>query len=153
MFSMTLRERLAQDLKQAVKNQDTVRVWVLRLARAAIHNAEIERGRPLSDEEVQEVLRREVKRRKEAIEAFRRAGREEAAQREGLEMAVLLEYLPAPLSEDELRRIVADAVRRTGATTERDAGRVIGAVMREVRGRAEGETVERLVREALGRGS
>lgn len=153
MFPMTLQERLAEDLKQAVKNQDTVRVWALRLARAAIHNAEIERSRPLTDEEVQEVLRREVKRRKEAIEAFRRAGREEAAQREELEMAVLLEYLPAPFSEDELRRIVAEAVRRTGATTERDAGRVIGAVMREVRGRAEGKDVERLVREALGRGS
>lgn len=151
MFSMTLQERLAEDLKQAVKNQDTVRVWTLRLARAAVHNAEIERARPLTDEEVQEVLRREVKRRKEAIEAFRRAGREEAAQREELEMAVLLEYLPTPLSEEELRRIVADVVRRVGATTERDAGRVMGAVMREVRGRAEGRDVERLVREALSR--
>lgn len=149
---MTLRERLAEDLRRAVKDRDTVRVWALRLARAAIHNAEIERGRPLTDEEVQEVLRGEVKRRKEAIETFRRLGREEAAQREELEVAVLLEYLPAPLSEEELRRIVADAIQRTGAATGRDFGRVMGAVMREVRGRAEGRDVERLVREALGAG-
>ncbi|MDR7415078.1 MAG: GatB/YqeY domain-containing protein [Armatimonadota bacterium] len=149
---MTLLERLGEDLKQALKARDTIRVSTLRLARAALHNAEIQRGRPLTDEEAQEVLRLEARRRKEAIEAFRRAGREEMAHREELELAVLLEYLPAPLSREELRRIVQEAIQKLGARTERDAGRVIGAVMREVRGRAEGRDVERLVREALGSG-
>jgi uncharacterized protein YqeY len=147
---MTLLERLGEDLKQALKAKDAVRVSTLRLARAALHNAEIQRGRPLTDEEAQEVLRLEARRRKEAIEAFRRAGREEMAHREELELAVLLEYLPTPLSEEELRRIVQEAIQRLGARTERDVRRVIGAVMREVRGRAEGRDVERLVREALG---
>jgi uncharacterized protein YqeY len=147
---MTLLERLGEDLKQALKAKDAVRVSTLRLARAALHNAEIQRGRPLTDEEAQEVLRLEARRRKEAIEAFRRAGREEMAHREELELAVLLEYLPTPLSEEELRRIVQEALQRLGASTEWDVGRVIGAVMREVRGRAEGRDVERLVREALG---
>ena len=147
---MTLLERLGEDLKQALKAKDAVRVSTLRLARAALHNTEIQRGRPLTDEEAQEVLRLEARRRKEAIEAFRRAGREEMAHREELELAVLLEYLPTPLSEEELRRIVQEAIQRLGASTERDVGRVIGAVMREVRGRAEGRDVERLVREALG---
>jgi uncharacterized protein YqeY len=147
---MTLLERLGEDLKQALKAKDAVRVSTLRLARAALHNAEIQRGRPLTDEEAQEVLRLEARRRKEAIEAFRRAGREEMAHREELELAVLLEYLPTPLSEEELRRIVQEAIQRLGASTEWDVGRVIGAVMREVRGRAEGRDVERLVREALG---
>mgnify|MGYP003876932205 CR=1 FL=1 len=149
-MTMTLLERLGEDLKQALKAKDAVRVSTLRLARAALHNTEIQRGRPLTDEEAQEVLRLEARRRKEAIEAFRRAGREEMAHREELELAVLLEYLPTPLSEEELRRIVQEAIQRLGASTERDVGRVIGAVMREVRGRAEGRDVERLVREALG---
>lgn len=149
-MTMTLLERLGEDLKQALKAKDAVRVSTLRLARAALHNAEIQRGRPLTDEEAQEVLRLEARRRKEAIEAFRRAGREEMAHREELELAVLLEYLPTPLSEEELRRIVQEAIQRLGASTEWDVGRVIGAVMREVRGRAEGRDVERLVREALG---
>jgi uncharacterized protein YqeY len=146
---MGLAERLAEDLRRALKNRDEVRVSTLRLARAAVHNLEIERGRPLSDSEVQEVLRREVKRRREAIEAYRRGGREEAARREELEMAVLLEYLPQPLSEAELRALVAEGIRETGAAGPRDAGRVVGWVMSRTQGRAEGKRVAELVQEAL----
>ena len=146
---MGLAERLAEDLRRALKNRDEVRVSTLRLARAAVHNLEIERGRPLSDSEVQEVLRREVKRRREAIEAYRRGGREEAARREELEMAVLLEYLPQPLSEAELRSLVAEGIRETGAAGPRDAGRVVGWVMSRTQGRAEGKRVAELVQEAL----
>lgn len=147
---MALAERLAEDLRQALKNRDEVRVATLRLARAAVHNAEIERGRPLSDGEVQEVLRREVKRRREAIEAYRRGGREEAARREELEMAVLMEYLPQPLSDEELRVLVRQAVEETGASSPRDAGRVVGWVMARAQGRADGRRVAELVREVLG---
>jgi uncharacterized protein YqeY len=146
---MGLAERLAEDLRRALKNRDEVRVSTLRLARAAVHNLEIERGRPLSDSEVQEVLRREVKRRREAIEAYRRGGREEAARREELEMTVLLEYLPQPLSEAELRALVAEGIRETGAAGPRDAGRVVGWVMSRTQGRAEGKRVAELVQEAL----
>jgi uncharacterized protein YqeY len=146
---MGLAERLAEDLQRALKNRDEVRVSTLRLARAAVHNLEIERGRALSDPEVQEVLRREVKRRREAIEAYRRGGREEAARREELEMAVLLEYLPQPLSEAELRALVAEGIRETGAAGPRDAGRVVGWVMSRAQGRAEGKRVAELVQEAL----
>ncbi len=146
---MGLAERLAEDLQRALKNRDEVRVSTLRLARAAVHNLEIERGRALSDPEVQEVLRREVKRRREAIEAYRRGGREEAARREELEMAVLLEYLPQPLSEAELRALVAEGIRETGAAGPRDAGRVVGWVMGRAQGRAEGKRVAELVQEAL----
>lgn len=146
---MGLAQRLAEDLQRALKNRDEVRVSTLRLARAAIHNLEIEQGRPLSDAEVQDVLRREVKRRREAIEAYRRAGREEAARREELEMAVLLEYLPQPLSEEELRALVAQAIQETGAASPRDAGRVVGWVMNRAQGRAEGRRVAELVQETL----
>jgi uncharacterized protein YqeY len=147
---MTLADRLAEDLRRAVKDRDEVRVSTLRLARAAVHNEEIARGRALSDEEVQEVLRREVKRRREAVEAYRRGGREEAARREELEMAVLLEYLPQPLSDVELRRLVRQGVQETGASGPRDAGRVVGWVMARARGRADGRRVAELVQELLG---
>jgi hypothetical protein len=146
---MGLVERLGEDLRRALKNRDEVRVSTLRLARAAVHNAEIERGRPLSDAEVEEVLRREVKRRREAIEAYRRAGREDAARREELEMAVLMEYLPQPLGEEELRALVRQALQETGVTTPRDAGRVVGWVMARAQGRADGRRVAELVHEAL----
>ncbi len=146
---MGLAERLAEDLQRALKGRDEVRVSTLRLARAAVHNAEIERGRPLTDPEVQEVLRREVKRRREAIEAYRKGGREEAARREELEMAVLLEYLPQPLTEAELRALVAQGLQETGAQGPRDAGRVVGWVMARAAGRADGKRVAELVHEAL----
>ncbi len=112
-------------------------------------NAEIDRRRPLTDAEAIEVIQREVKRRREAIEAFERGGRVDLVAKEQLEMAILLGYLPAPLEESDLRRIVAEVTAETSAASERDFGRVMGQVMRRVAGRAEGRTVERIVREAL----
>ena len=145
----TIESRLEADLKEAVRARDALRTSTIRLARAALKNAEIDRQRALTDAEVVEVLQREVKRRREAIEGFERGGRDDLVQKEQLEMAILLGYLPAPLDEDELRRVVGEAVKESGATGERDFGRVMGQVMRRVTGRAEGRTVERIVREAL----
>lgn len=146
---MSIAERLEADLKEALRARDAVRTSTIRLARAAIKNAEIERRRPLDDAELIAVLRNEVKRRREAIEGFERGGRDDLVQKEKLEMAILLAYLPPPLDEDELRRLVAEVAVATGATSERDLGRVMGQVMRRVAGRADGRTVERIVREAL----
>jgi len=145
-----LGERLEADLRQALRAGDAVRVSTIRLARAAIKNAEIAKQRPLSEEEIQDILLGEVKRRREAIEAFERGGREDLSRREALEMAVLTQYLPAPLSEEELRRIVAEAVAELGATSPAEVGRVMAVVMPRVRRRAEGAVVSRLVRQALG---
>lgn len=129
---------------------DALRVATIRLARAAIQNAEIEKRRPLTEDELQDILQHEVKRRREAIEGFQRGGREDLARKESLEMAILLGYLPPPIGEDDLRRIIAEAVTATGAASPRDAGRIMAVVMPKVRGRAEGATVNRFVREALG---
>ncbi len=148
---MSLSDRLTADLHRAMRAGDTLRVSTLRLARAAIHNAEIERGRTLSDDEVVEVLTREMRRRREAIEAYTRAGRDDLARKESLELAILADYVPAPLSAEELRRIVAEAVERVGARDLRDLGRVMAAVMPQVRGRADGAAVADLVREVLSR--
>lgn len=148
-IAVSLAERLLEDMKVAMKANDTLRVSVIRLARAAIRNAEIEKGRPLSDAEVVEVLHREIRKRKEAIEGFLAGGRNDLARREELEMAILMEYLPPPIDEAELRGLIASAIAAVQATSERDLGRVMGKVMPQVRGRADGKVVERLVREML----
>ena len=122
----------------------------IRLARASIHNASIERGRDLTDLEVEEIIGREIKRRREAIEAYARGGRDDLAQKESLELAILSEYLPPPLSEAEIRALVDEAVVQTAAKGPADMGRVMGVVMPRVRSRADGALVQRIVRDALG---
>ncbi len=147
---MGLGEQLEADLRQALRGGDAVRVSTIRLTRAAIKNAEIEKQRPLTDEEIQDILLGEVKRRREAIEAFERGGRDDLSRKESLEMAILTQYLPAPLSEEELRRIIAEVVTELGAASPADTGRVMATVMPKVRRRAEGAVVNRLVRQVLG---
>ncbi len=147
---MGLGEQLEADLRQALRGGDAVRVSTIRLTRAAIKNAEIDKRRPLTDEEIQDILLGEVKRRREAIEAFTRGGRDDLSRKEALEMAILTEYLPAPLPEEELRRIIAEVVAELGAASPADTGRVMAAVMPKVRRRAAGAVVNRLVRQALG---
>lgn len=146
---MTLADRLAEDLKKAMLAGDALRVSTIRLARAAIHNLTIERGRALTDDEVIEVLGREMKRRREAIEAFTKGGRDDLVRKESLELAILAEYAPAPLSSEELRTLVAAAIAQVQAKDARDTGRVMAVVMPKVKGRADGALVSQLVRELL----
>jgi hypothetical protein len=126
-----------------------VRTAVLRLTLAALRAAEKELGRPLKEDEELQVLQRERKRRAEAAEAFRAGGREEQAQQEEQELEVIEEFMPEPLAEEELERIVDDAIAETGATSLRDLGRVMADVMPQVAGRADGSAVSQLVREKL----
>jgi uncharacterized protein YqeY len=141
--------RIESELKGAMKARDESQVATLRLTLAALRSAEKELGRQLKEDEELQVLQRERKRRVESIKAFRDAGREEQAKREESELAVLEALLPAPLSEDELERIVDDAIAETGATSLRDLGRVMADVMPQVAGRADGSVVSQLVREKL----
>ncbi len=149
---MTLADRLEADLKKALRAGDTVRVSTIRLARAAIHNLAIERGRPPTEDEIVEVLGREMKRRREAIEAYTKGRRDDLVRQESLELAILTEYVPSPLSTDDLRRIVADAMAQVQAKDPRDMGRVMAVVMPKVKGRADGNAVSQLVRDLLGAG-
>ena len=146
---MSLIVEIEGELKDAMKERDAVRRDALRLILNALRSAEKELQRPLHDEEELQVLQRERKRRQEAIEAFRTGGREEQAQAEEEELAVLEEFMPEPLSEDELERIVDDAIAEVGATSLRDLGRVMADVMPQVAGRADGGAVSQLVREKL----
>jgi uncharacterized protein YqeY len=121
----------------------------LRLIVSSLKSAEKDLQRPLSDEEELQVLQRERKKRQEAAQAFRDAGREEQAAGEEAELAILEEFMPEPLSEDELERIVDDAIAENKATNMRDMGRVMADVMPQIAGRADGSAVSQLVREKL----
>jgi uncharacterized protein YqeY len=116
---------------------------------ASLRSAEKELQRPLHDDEELQVLQRERKRRAEAAEAFRAAGRDEQADQEELEHSIIEEFMPEPIDEEELEQIVDNAIAETGATSIRDLGRVMADVMPQVSGRADGSTVSRLVREKL----
>ena len=146
---MALAQRLEQDLKAALRAGDAVRVSTIRLARAAIHNEEIEHGRQLSDDEIRVVLRKEAKRRREAIEMFERGSRDDLVAKESLELAIITEYLPAAMSPEELRKIVAEGIAEVRATARKDTGKVMAFVMPRVAGRADGQTVNRIVQEML----
>ncbi|MCL6581047.1 MAG: GatB/YqeY domain-containing protein [Firmicutes bacterium] len=122
---------------------------VVRLARAALQNATIEKRGPLTDEEAAVVLSREVKQRRETAEEYRRLGRPEAAERLLAEAAILEGYLPQQLTDEELRRIIGEAIQATGAASRRDAGKVMGKVMPQVRGRADGKRVSDMVQALL----
>jgi uncharacterized protein YqeY len=146
---MSLIAQLESEVKQATLARDAVRRDALRLILASLRSAEKELQRPLSNDEELQVLQRERKRRHEAAEAFRAGGREQQAQGEEAELAVLEEFMPEPLSEDELERIVDDAIAENGATSLRDMGRVMADVMPQVAGRADGSAVGQIVREKL----
>src|SRR6059058_3537026 len=132
-----------------MKARDAERRDALRLILNALKGSEKELQRPLSEDEELQVLQRERKRRVEAAEAFHDGGRPEQAAKEEAELAILVEFMPEPLSEDDLERIVDDAIAETGATNMRDMGRVMADVMPQIAGRADGSAVSQLVREKL----
>jgi uncharacterized protein YqeY len=146
---LSLIERIDGELKAARLARDGERRDALSLVLNALQAAQKELQRPLSDEEELQVLQRERKRRVEAAEAFRAGGRESQAESEERELAVLEEFMPAPLSEDEIEDIVDDAIAEVGATSMADLGRVMADVMPQIAGRADGSVVSQIVREKL----
>ena len=147
----TLHERVQADLTAAMKSGDVLRRDTLRMAAAALYNAEKAARRPLSDEESVGVLAREVKTRRESIEAFSKAGRLDLAEKERSESEIIGGYLPAALSEDELRALVIAAIEETGALSARDMGRVMAVVAPRIRGRADGKAASAIVAQELAR--
>ena len=146
---MSLVERIEEEVKEAMLAREAARRDALRLILNSLRSAEKELQRPLSEDEELQVLQRERKRRTEAAEAFRAGGREEQAALEEAELEILQEFMPEPLSEEDLERIVDDAIAETGATNMRDMGRVMADVMPQIAGRADGSAVGQLVREKL----
>ena len=149
---MVLKEKLQNDLTEAMRARDEVRSSTIRMVLTAIKNEEVsgKEARDLSDAEVITVLSREAKKRREAADAYKDAGRADKAEQEAKEGEVILKYLPAQLSEDEIKKIVADAVAESGATTPQQTGQVMKIVQPKVAGKADGALVSSLVKSALG---
>lgn len=147
--AMSLSDRLEAAMRDAMRARDERRTQTLRMAMAAAHNQRIAKGRDLSDDEVVEVLTKQVKQRRESIAMYRDAGREDRAASEEAEAAILAEFLPAQLSEDEVEALARAAIAQTGAGSPADLGRVMGALSPRTRGRADGRMVSEVVRRLL----
>ena len=149
---MTLKDRLVEDMKVAMKAKEEgkVRLSVIRMVRAAIKNAEIDKKIEFSDDQVIEVLAREMKLRRDALEVFEKADRPESVKALEEEMVVLMDYLPQQLSEGEIRQLVQETVTTLGAQGPKDLGKVMGALSPKTKGRADGKLVNQIVREILG---
>ena len=152
MSDETILERIQQDMTAAMKAREAATLSTLRMLKAALMEARTRKTKDTAltpDEEI-EVLQRYAKKRRETIEELKKIGRADLVANEECEIAVTRRYLPQMLSDDEVRAVVREAVAKTGAAGPKDMGRVMGAVMAQVKGRAEGGTVSRLVKEALG---
>jgi len=148
---VSLKQRIQTELTAAMRTGDTLRRDVLRMATSSAYNLKKRQGKPLSDDELLQVLSREVKTRRESVDAFRKGAREDLATKEEAEIAILQEYLPQALSEEELRSLVDEAIGATGAGSARDMGKVMGWLAPRTRGRADGKHVSELVAAALAR--
>ena len=146
---MSLQERVQTDIATAMRSGDSLRRDVLRMVASAAYNVEKRQGRPLTDAEYLDVLAREVKTRRESVEAFRAGGREDLASRETAEIEIIAAYLPTALTDEELQALVDEAIAATGATTPRDMGKVMGWLSPRTKGRADGRHVSELVAKAL----
>ena len=147
--SVSLKDRLQEDLTAAMRSGDVLRRDTLRLVRNAAYNLEKRNQRPLSEDELLAVLTREVKTRRESVEAFRNGRREDLATKEEAEIAIIAEYLPQALTDDEMRALVTEGISATGAATARDLGKVMGWLSPRTRGRADGKRLAELVAQAL----
>lgn len=144
-----IEDRIREDLKRAMKAREKTRVSTLRMVSSELKNRQIELGRELAEEDAIEVLSRARKQRREAEAQYRDGGREELAERESLEAEIIQEYLPEPLDDEELDRIIDEAITETSATGMEQMGAVMGKVMPRVKGRAQGAEVSRRVKERL----
>ncbi|GBE16880.1 glutamyl-tRNA(Gln) amidotransferase subunit E [bacterium BMS3Abin15] len=148
----TIKERVVDDLKEAMKAGDTVRRDTLRMLDSAIKNTEIEKKKKeegLSDQEVIEVIRKSAKQRNDSIEQYEKGGRSDLADKEKKEMEILSVYLPKQLGDDRVKKVVSEIIAQVGANSKADTGKVMGATMGKLKGQADGNVVKRIVEEEL----
>ena len=149
---MGLKAQLLQDMKEAMRARDKVRLSTIRMINSLIKNAEIEKRGELTDDEIIQLLMKYAKQRKEAIEMYEKGGRQDLVEKEKAELAVVESYLPKQMSEEEIRELVKEAIEATGASSPKDIGKVMQHVMPKVKGRADGSVVNKIVREMLANG-
>ena len=148
---MSLKEKLTEDMKQAMRDKETgkLRLSVIRMVRANIKNVEIDRKQELSDDEVLDVLAKEVKTRRDSMEEFKKGNRPDLVESLEQEIVILMNYLPEQLNETEVRALVESAVAETHAVSPKEMGKVMAVLMPKVKGRADGKLVNTIVREML----
>jgi hypothetical protein len=146
---VSLKDKISDDLKQALRESDDVRKRTLRLLLAAVHNAEIEKGGPLDDSGALAVIAKQAKQRRESAEEFRKGGRQDLVEREEAEAAVLQAYLPAAMSREEIAAAARKVIAEVGAQGPRDVGKVMPVLVKQLAGRAEGSEISAVVRELL----
>jgi hypothetical protein len=148
---MSLMKKISEDMTAAMRAKDQARLAPLRMAKAALMNREVEKGRELDEAESQQVIASLIKQRRDSAEQFQKGGRQELADRETAEIATLETYLPPPIDPAEIERAVDEAVAETGAASAKDLGRVMKAVMNRLAGRgADGRIINEAVRRKLG---
>ena len=145
-MNMSLKEVIQSDLKEALKSRDEIKLQTLRLLSSAVHNEEIAQGGELLDKDVQMIVKREVKKRQEAIESFRSAGRDDTADRETAEMNILKAYLPEMMSDEEITKLINEEITNN---PDANTGQIIGAVMKRTSGNADGKVVAQIVNQKL----
>lgn len=146
---MSLKEKLMNDLKEAMKEKQQLRKSVITLARAAIKQIEVDSRVEVDDEGVIEILSKQVKQKRDAIEEFTKGGREDLANEAKAEIDILMDYLPQQLTEEEVTKIVSQVVDEVGANSPKDMGKVMSALMPKLKGRADGKLVNQVVRQFL----
>lgn len=146
---MNLSDRLTDDMKQAMKSQDKFKVTTIRMIRASIKNLEIELKRSLDDNEVLDILSREIKQRKDSLQEFDKAGRQDLVDNLAAEIEIISKYLPEQLTEEEILEIVRQTIQELGASSKADMGKVMGALMPKTKGRADGKLVNKAVQQFL----
>ncbi|AIQ37316.1 MULTISPECIES: GatB/YqeY domain-containing protein [Paenibacillus] len=146
---MNLSERLNEDMKQAMKSKDKFTLSTIRMVRSTIKYLEIDLKRTLDDNEVLDILSREIKQRKDALQEFESAGRDELAASTKAEIEIIIKYLPEQLSEEEIKVIVQQTIQETGASSKSEMGKVMSALMPKVKGRADGKLVNQAVQQFL----
>lgn len=146
---MSLKDQLSEAMKQALKNKQQLRLSVIRLARAAIKNTEIDKKQELDDPQVIEVLAREVKQRRDSIEEYRKANRDDVVAELEEEISVLLEFMPQQMTEEEIRELLTKVMAEVGAKTPKDIGKVMGKVAPLTKGKADGRQVNQILQSLL----
>lgn len=146
---MSLIGKLNDDMKQAMKEKDKLKLSVIRMVKSSVQNEEINQGKELTDDQVLALLNRELKQRRDSLQEFEKAGRDDLAEQNRAEIEVLFLYLPKQLDEAEIRQIVQETIEQVGAASKKDLGKVMGALMPKVKGKADGNLVNKIVQELL----
>lgn len=146
---MNLSERLNDDMKQAMRSQDKFKLTTIRMMRSSMKNLEIDLKRPLEDNEVLDILSREIKIRKDSLQEFKKAGRDDLVTGLAAEIEIISQYLPEQLTEEEIQEIVRQTIQELGASSKADMGKVMSALMPKTKGRADGKLVNQYVQQLL----